>query len=68
MPYIFHRTKGKLAKFETPYEVTVSEVRMGGKLVAFAQDVNSQILQKVLISAADVKAIQDDPDWKGPRQ
>lgn len=68
MPYIFHRTKDKLMKFVTPYEVTISEVRVGGKLVAFAQDTNSQILQKVLISAPDAKSIQDDPDWKGPRQ
>lgn len=68
MPYIFHRTKGKVEKFQTPYEVTISEVRMGAKLVAFAQDVNSKMLQKVLISALDAKSIQDDPDWKGPRQ
>lgn len=68
MPFIFHRTKGKLTKSETPFPVEITEFRVGDKLVGYAQDVQSSMLQKTLISLADAKLIQDDPDWKGPKQ
>lgn len=68
MPFIFHRTRGKLTKSETPFAVEITEFSVGGKLVGFAQDVHSGVLQKTLISLADAKLIQDDPDWKGPKQ
>lgn len=68
MPFIFQRTEDGVRKSETPFPVQVSELRMGSQLVAYAQEVSSNMLQKVLISLADAKSIQDDPDWKGPRQ
>jgi len=67
MQYIFHRTRGKLTKSETPYPVHISEVRQNGELVAYAQEVSSLVLQSVLLSLYDATLIADDPDWKGPR-